>query len=124
MTILFFFALLALLSAAAVFLSGNSLLERVFIKPRLSFGAPVIYRQEEMSTRPTADACDIRPAARSEYYYYSIINYLRVIEVLGDGRVIAVARNNQRLCFRPNDSALRKAHLNEQLIYRLRFPRV
>jgi hypothetical protein len=123
-TILFFFALLVLLLAAAAFFSGNSLLERVFIKPRLSVGAPVIYRQEEMSTRPIADACDIRPAARGEYYYYSIINYLRVIEVLADGRIVAVARSNQRLCFWPNDSALRKAHLNERLIYRLRFPRV
>ena len=124
MTILFFFALLVLLLAAAPFLSGNSLLQRMFIKRKFNVGAPVIYCQEEMSTRPTADACDIRPAARGEYYYYSIINYLRVIEVLADGRIVAVARNNRRLCFRPTDSALRKAHLNERLIYRLRFPRV
>ncbi len=124
MTVLFFFALLVLLPTAAAFLSGTSLLGRAFIKPAFSVGAPVIYRQEEVSTRPTADARDIRPAARGEYYYYSIISYLRVIEVLADGRIIAVARDNQRRCFRPNDSALRKARLNERLIYRLRFPRV
>jgi hypothetical protein len=123
-TVLFLFALVVLLSAAVAFLAGTSLSGRALIKPAFSVGAPVIYRQEEVSTRPTADARDIRPAARGEYYYYSIINYLRVIEVLADGRIIAVARNNQRLCFRPNDSALRKARLNERLIYRLRFPRV
>jgi hypothetical protein len=123
-TVLFLFALLVLLPAAAAFLAGTSLLARAFIKPAFSVGAPVIYCQEEVSTRPTADARDIRPAARGEYYYYSIINYLRVIEVLADGRIIAVARDNQRRCFRPNDSALRKARLNERLIYRLRFPRV
>jgi hypothetical protein len=122
--VLFFFAVIVLLFAAAAFLSGTTLLARAFIKPAFSVGAPVIYRQEEVSTRPTADARDIRPAARGEYYYYSIINYLRVIEVLADGRIIAVSRNNQRLCFRPNDSALRKARFNERLIYRLRFQRV
>jgi hypothetical protein len=112
----------------SVFLRGHRLVVRgrrlPFRDHALSVGAPVIYRQEEVSTRPTADARDIRPAARGEYYYYSIINYLRVIEVLADGRIIAVSRNNQRLCFRPNDSALRKARFNERLIYRLRFPRV
>ena len=123
-TVLFFFALLGLLLAAAALLFGTSLLARAFIKPAFSVGAPIVYRQEEVSTRPTADARDIRPAARGEYYYDSVINYLRVIEVLADGRIIAVARDNQRRCFRPNDSALRKARLNERLIYRLRFPQV
>src|SRR5207248_3624746 len=54
---------------------------------------------------------------------YTVINYLRVAEVMADGRIIAVARNNKRLCFRPNDSGLRKARLAERLIYRPRFPR-
>ena len=100
MTVLFFFALLGLLLAAAALLFGTSLLARAFIKPAFSVGAPIVYRQEEVSTRPTADARDIRPAARGEYYYDSVINYLRVIEVLADGRIIAVARDNQRRCFR------------------------
>jgi hypothetical protein len=62
------------------------------------------------------------PGERGEYYYYTI-NYLRVAEVLGDGRIIAVARNNKRLCLPPNDSSLRKARLAERLIYRPHFPR-
>jgi hypothetical protein len=66
---------------------------------------------------------DIRPATCGEYYYCSIIDYLRVTEVLGDGRIIAVAHNHMRFCFWPNDSALRKARLNERLFYRQRFPR-
>jgi hypothetical protein len=123
MFVLSLFALLVLLPAAAALIFETSLWRPSSIKPAFSIGAPVIYQQEVASTSPTADARDIRPATRGEYYYYSIIDYLRVIEVLGDGRIIAVARNDKRLCFWPNDSALRKARLNERLIYRQRFPR-
>jgi hypothetical protein len=122
MTILLLLALLVLLPAAVALLSEPSLLPRAATEPAFSIGAPIVYRQQAVSIRPTADGHDIRPAERGEYYYYSIINYLRVAEVLGDGRIIAVARNNQRLCFWPNDSSLRKTHLAERLVYRLRFP--
>ena len=123
MFVLSFFALLVLVPAAAL-ISEASRWHRSSIRPAFSIGAAIIYRQERVaSTRPTANAHDIRPATRGEYYYYSIINYLRVTEVLGDGRIIAVARNHKRLCFWPNDSALRKARLNERLFYRQRFPR-
>ena len=123
MFVLSLFALLLLLPAAAALISEASRWQRSSIRPPFSIGAAVIYRQELASTRPTADARDIRPATRGEYYYYSIINYLRVTEVLGDGRIIAVARNHKRLCFWPNDSALRKARLKERLFHRQRFPR-
>ena len=123
-TILILLTLLVLLPAALALLSAPSLLPRAATRRAFSIGAPVIYRQEEVSARPTAAAHDIRPAERGEYYYYSIINYLRVIEVLGDGRIIAVARDHQRLCFWPNDSGLRKARLTERLKYRQRFLRV
>src|ERR1043165_4856457 len=66
-------------------------------------GTPVVYRQDEVSACPSSKACDIHPAERGEYYYYSILHYLRVIEVLGDGRVVTMARNHERLCFWPND---------------------
>jgi hypothetical protein len=122
MTVLLLLALLVLLPAAVALLPQPSLLPRAATRPAFSIGAPIVYRQQAVSTRPNADAHDIRPAERGEYYYYSIINYLRVAEVLRDGRIIAVARNNQRLCFRPNDSSLRKARLAERLVYRLRFP--
>ena len=124
MFVLSVFALLVLVPAAAALISESSRWQRSSIRPAFSIGAAIIYRQERVaSTRPTADARDIRPATRGEYYYYSIINYLRVTEVLGDGRIIAVARNHKRLCFWPNDSALRKARLKERLFYRQRFPR-
>ena len=124
MFVLSLFALLVLVPAAAALISEASRWQRSSIRPAFSIGAAIIYRQERVaSTRPTADARDIRPATRGEYYYYSIINYLRVTEVLGDGRIIAVARNQKRLCFWPNDSALRKARLKERLSYRQRFPR-
>ena len=123
MTLLLLLTLLVTLLAAGALLSDISFWQRTSLKPALRIGAPVVYRQQEVSTCPTADARDVHPAERGEYYYYTVINYLRVAEVMADGRIIAVARNNKRLCFRPNDSGLRKARLAERLIYRPRFPR-
>ena len=91
--------------------------------PAFTIGTPVIYQRDEVSTCPTPDAHDVHPAEHGDYYYYSILNYLRVIDVLADGRIIAVARNQQRLCFWPNDSCVRKAHLRERFLHPLRFPR-
>jgi hypothetical protein len=122
MTVLLLVAFLVVLPAAVALFSETWLSQRAFAKPAFRIGAPVVYRQEEVATCPASGAHDIHPAERGEYYYYSIINYLRVAEVLGDGRIIAVARDNKRLCFWPDDSSLRKARLTERLIYHLRFP--
>jgi hypothetical protein len=125
MTVLLFLTFLVLLPAAAALLDEHSRLPRTLTKPAFRVGAPVIYRREEVSVRPIVDAHDVRPAERGEYYYYSIINYLRVTEVLGDGRIIArVAAIAQRLCFWRDDSSLRKARLTERVRYRRRFLRV
>ena len=123
MTLLLLLTLLVTLLAAGALLFEISFSQRHSLKPAFRIGAAVVYRQQEVSTRPAADACDVHPAERGEYYYYTVINYLRVAEVMADGRIIAVARNNKRLCFWPNDSGLRKARLAERLIYRPRFPR-
>jgi hypothetical protein len=122
-TLLLLLTLLVTLLAAGALFFEISFSQTHSLKPAFRIGAPVVYRQQEVSTRPAADACDVHPAERGEYYYYTVINYLRVAEVMADGRIIAVARNNKRLCFRPNDSGLRKAGLAERLIYRPRFPR-
>ena len=50
------------------------------------------------------------------------MNYLRVTQVLDDGRIIAVTRDNKRLCLSPNDSQLRKARFTERFIYRRALP--
>jgi hypothetical protein len=123
-TLLLLLTLPVTLLAAGALLSETSFWQRTSLKRAFRIGAPVVYRQQEVSTCPTADARDVHPAERGEYYYYTVINYLRVAEVMADGRIIAVARNNTRLCFRPNDSSLRTARLTERLIYRPRFPRV
>ena len=122
MTALLLFSLFVLLPATVAFVSETSLSQRRLLKPALSIGTPVVYRRQEVSTRPATGAYDVYPAERGDYYYYTLIDYLRVADVLGDGRIIAVARNNERLCFWPNDSSLRKARLTERLIYRPRFP--
>lgn len=122
MTVLLLLAFLVLLPAAAAFLSQLSLRQHASNWPAFNVGAPVVYLQKAITTCPTSDAHDIRPSERGEYYYYSILNYLRVTEVLEDGRIIAVARNQERLCLWPNDSSLRKACLTERLFHRPLFP--
>jgi hypothetical protein len=123
MTVLFIITFLVIVPAAAALLSERSSLSRALTGSAIAVGAPVVYRQEEISTRPAPDAVDVYPSARGEFYYYSLIKYLRVVEVLDDGRVIAVERNNKSVCLLPNDSHLRKARLTERFIYRWRFPR-
>jgi hypothetical protein len=120
--VLLVFVLLVILPAAAAFFSESSFLPRAAIAPAFAIGARVVYQRQEVSTRPSADAHDIRPSERGEFYYCSFVNYLRVTEVLADGRIIAVARDNKRLCFWPNDSQFRKARLSERFICRWRFP--
>lgn len=122
MTVVLLVAFLVLLPAAVAFLSQISLLQRGATGPAFTVGAPVVYCQEEVANCPTSDAHDIRPSERGEYYYYNILNYLRVTEVQRDGRIIAVARNHERLCFWPNDSSLRKARLTERLFIARAFP--
>jgi hypothetical protein len=122
MIVLFVFVLLIIVPAAAAFLSETSLLSRAGITPAFGIGAPIVYSRRAISTQPVSGARDIRPSERGEFYYYNLINYLRVTEVLDDGRVLAIARNNMRLCFSPSDSSFRKARLAERFIYRWRFP--
>ena len=118
MIVLFVLTVLVVVPAAVAFLSDTSVLSRA----AFGIGAPVVYSRQAISTQPVSGARDVRPSERGEFYYYNLVNYLRVTEVLDDGRVIAVARNNKRLCFSPSDSHFRKAGLIERLIYRWRFP--
>jgi hypothetical protein len=122
MIILFVLILLVLLPAAAAFLSETSLLSRTVTAPAFGVGAPIVYQRQEISTYPTGDARDVRPSAHGEFYYYSLVDYLRVTHVLDDGRIIATARDATRYCFWPND--VRKARLTERFIYRWRFPHI
>jgi len=118
MIVLFIIIVLVIFPVAIAFLTQTSL----FSPAAFGLGAPLVYRRQEISTHPSADARDVRPSERGEFYYYSVVNYLRVAELLDDGRVIAVARNDKRLCFWPNDCQFRKASLIERCIYRWRFP--
>lgn len=119
MTVLSIITLLVIVPAAVAVLSQLSLNRQA-----VGVGAPVVYRRQEVSTHPGPDAVDVYPSARGEFYYYSLIKYLRVVEVLGDGRVVAVERNNKTMCLLPNDSHLRKARLTERFLYHWRFPRL
>src|SRR5215471_21049933 len=122
MLILFVLIVLVVVPATVAFLSETSLLSRAIATPAFGIGAPIVYSRQAISTQPVSGARDVRPSERGEFYYYSLVNYLRVIDVLEDGRVIAIGRNNKRLCFLPSDAHFRKARLIERCIYRWRFP--
>jgi len=122
MTLLLLVAFLVMLPAATAFFAQSSFLQRSLSKPAYQIGAPIVYQHEEVTNSPIAGVRDLRPSEHGEYYYYSILDYLRVIEVLRDGRIVAVARDRQRLCFWPDNSSLRKANLTERLFHSLRFP--
>jgi len=118
MIVLLILSVLVLLPAAVAFLSETSLLSRA----AFAIGAPVVYSRREISTQLLPDARDVRPSARGEFYYYNLVDYLRVAEVLEDGRVLAVARNHGRILFWPDDSQFREARFTERFIHRWRFP--
>jgi hypothetical protein len=122
MFVLIVFTLLIIIPAVIAFLSETSILLRTILTPGFGIGAPIVYLRQEINTRPGSDAHDIRPSERGEFYYYSLINYLRVTQVMSDGRIIAVNRDNKCICLSPNDPDLRKARVTERLIYRRRFP--
>ena len=122
MTVLVFFALLVGLPAIVALLSETSLVQPTCTQSAFCVGTSIVHRRQEVSTRLRPDAFDVHPATRGEFYYYSVLNYLRVTKVLDDGRIIAVARDNNRLCLSPSDPQLRKASLTERFIHGSRFP--
>jgi hypothetical protein len=121
MTVLLLFILLIMLPAAVALLETSSLPDAA-ITPAFVIGAPIVYSRQGMSTHPVSDAHDVTPSERGEFYYYTLINYLRVTDVLDDGRIVAVTRDSKRVYLLPNDSNLRKARVMERLFYRRRFP--
>ena len=122
MIVLFVLVVLVAVPAAVAFLSDTSLLSRPLITPAFGIGAPVVYSRQAMSAHPVFGARDVQPSERGEFYYYNLVNYLRVTHVLDDGSVIAIAGDNKRVWFSPDDAHYRKAGLIERLIYRWRFP--
>jgi hypothetical protein len=124
MTVLLVLVLLVILPAAAAFVSQSSLMSSATIKPVFDIGARVVYQRQEISNRPMADAHDVIPSERGEFYYNNLINFLRVTEVLDDGRILAVASDQKWFCFPPGDSHFRKPRLMERLSFRSRFPRI
>lgn len=124
MIVLLFLFLLIVIPALVAFLSDSSVLPRPLLRPVFGVGAPVVYQRQEVSTRPHPDARDVQPSERGEFYYCTLVNYLRVTHVLDDGEVIAIAPDNRRFCFRTSDSQFRKARLTERIFYRWRFPQL
>ena len=97
MIVLLLITLLIIVPAAVALLSDRSMTPQLMMTRAFGIGAPIVYTRQEMSTNPSADARDVCPSERGEFYYYNLVDYLRVTEVLDDGRVIAVARDNNRL---------------------------
>lgn len=120
MTVLLLITLVVVLPACFAFAAKAV---HVSATRRWDVGARIVYREEQISTRPVAHAHNVQPAERGEFYYYSLINYLRVTEVLRDGRLIAVTNDRRQFCFAPDDAHLRKPRLLEGVLHRARFAR-
>jgi hypothetical protein len=91
---------------------------------RLRAGAPIVYRVQETSNRPSPDAIQVYPSEHGESYDYLAYKYWRVEEVLEDGSIVALTPLHEHQYLRRNDPNLRKANLLERLRYAPRFPRL
>lgn len=118
MTVLLLLVLVVAIPAALGIWLANSQLNA---SRRWNIGARIVYSEEQASTHPVPHARNVRPAERGEFYYYSLVNYLRIIKVLADGRVVAVGSDQREFCFAPNDDNLRKARLFERVMHRAHF---
>lgn len=122
MVVLLVFTLLVVVPAFIAFSANTSFLPRPLVTPVFGVGAPVVYEHLEISTQPRPEMRGVWPSERGEFYYCTSVDFLRVTHVLDDGRLIAIAPDNRRFCFWPDDSQFRKARLTERLRYRGRFP--
>jgi len=93
-----------------------------FLRRKWQVGAPVIYRKLEISTCPSRDAYEVRPAEKGEFYYYLTNKYWRVEAVRPDGLIVARSPFMEHFYLRPDDPNLRKPNLIERLRYAPRFP--
>ena len=123
MLMLWILGLIATPMLLGTFLTGRDFARGpFFLRRKLQVGAPVIYRKLEISTCPSRDACEVRPAERGEFYYYLTKKYWRVEAIRPDGWIVARSPFMEQFCLRPDDPNLRKANLIERLRYAPRFP--
>jgi hypothetical protein len=92
-------------------------------RTRFRVGSLIVYQTEKAAPHPEAEAFDIHPSQRGELYYYSVADYVRVIDQLADGKIIGVGRDNIRHQFSPDDKHLRRATWTERFLLRPRLPR-
>lgn len=115
--------LLVLLPAAVGLVLGHSdFFGRPIFRRRLRAGAPIVYRVQETSTHPSADALDVFPSRHGEFYDYLAKKYWRVEEVLQDGSIVALTPLMEHHHLQCDDPNLRKANFIERLRYAARFP--
>ena len=106
-----------------LFLAGRHLtLGPQFLRRKLQVGAPIIYRKLEISTCPSRDAYQVRPAEKGEFYYYLTNKYWRVEAVQPDGWIVARSPLMETHLLRRDDPNLHRATLFERLRYAPRFP--
>ena len=123
MPMLVLLALIALPLVIPAVLAGRHLVPGPhFLRRKWQVGAPVIYRKLEISTCPSRDAYEVRPAEKGEFYYYLTNKYWRVEAVRPDGWIVARSPFMEQFYLRPDDPNLRKANLIERLRYAPRFP--
>lgn len=91
---------------------------------RVRVGDPIVYRKQKVSAHPSARAYDIYPAGQGENYTYFVDKYWTVAEVLANGFIVAVTRNNKRHFLKQDDPNLHRAKLIERMRCKDRFPQI
>lgn len=120
MVMLVIFLCLVVAPAALGFLMNLS----YFDAAEVGIGDPIVYCKNKASTHPGVRAHDVHPSLQGDYYYYLVNKYWTVVDVLGNGLIVAKTRTNKQHYLRPDDPKLRKAGLLERIRYGHRFPRL
>jgi hypothetical protein len=81
-----------------------------------------VYRKQKSSLHPGPNATDVFPAPHGDTYSYSVEKFWRVVAVLPDNKLVVRTRRGKQHTITADDTALRRAHWWERLLFRHRFP--
>lgn len=85
-------------------------------------GDLVVYRKPKVSTHPTLNAVEVRPAEHGDMYAYLVDKYWVVTRVVDEKTIEVKTRTGKLHRLEPDDQRLRKANLLDRLLRRGRFP--
>jgi hypothetical protein len=87
-------------------------------------GDLVIYRKSKYAPHVGRRAIDVEPAAKGEFYRYSVEKCWVVEEVRSPDEIVVRTRSGRHHVLNAGDRNLRRARWWERLLFRGRFPRL